>query len=268
MLSSLNALFRISAADSMAAPDAPPPSPESVIDLTNEDSDVPPYSPTQETGMLTHVRANMQEKWVSAQDALQYMHPEMSNAEMKRLVHRLPRAAYIQAYWPPDKGNEKDTECVFKAVKFCNVKLLLEGTDAERLDQTAQGFIDDMQCMDKMQTASYSREEQPDYSARYIPMILVTDSKVTSGQKRWRRDVSDRLLRPEVYYTAKRKRDAAFRQRKKAKLPLPTVEEGVVDTCSECELPCDQHFVHCSKNDTTPGLEKIDTISVDSNGQD
>lgn len=97
-------------------------------------------------------------------------------------------------------------------------------------------------------------------------MVLVTDAKTTQGQRRWQRDVSDRLLKPDVYYSAKRKRDAAFRERKKAKQPAKSMPE-VIDTCAECSLPTDSHFAWCSKNDNSPGLEKIDSISVASNGQ-
>jgi hypothetical protein len=242
MLASIAAFMGNSNSADMPSPNTPPASPSSTIDLT--------YSPPGEGKMLSHVRANLKHGFVSAADALAYIRPGMQAEDVMTAVNRLPRAAYIMAYWPPDKKNEKDPACMFKAVKLENIKLLLDGDDKHALEAIADDFIADMQ------SVAVRGSDPVDFDDRYKPMILANDAAKTQGQKRYERDVTDRLLHSEKYYSLKRKRDSAFRARKKQEKPSLSPVPEELSTCSECDLPCDKHFVHCSKNSTFPGLEK------------
>lgn len=91
---------------------------------------------------MTHVQANMDKRIVSAEDALNCIEPGMSSNAKKRAIHELPRAVYLLAYWPPEKCNEKN--CAFKAVRFQNIKLLLDGDVKEMLGAPADNFVADM----------------------------------------------------------------------------------------------------------------------------
>lgn len=234
MLTSLNALFKISARESMACADSPP--------STSYDSEP----------CLTHVRANLSQQWVSAQDFLHYTNPGMHDTDIQLQINRLPRAARVHAFWPPSKDNAKLKDTEFEAVSFDNLKLLLTGDDATAMEATVDSFIGDMR---------YTATNPGMY-----PMCLATDARKTQSQKRFERDVKDRLLKPDKYYNMKRVRDAAFRSRKRAKSsPSLSQEQTVPELCSECGFVLPKHFVWC--NHRTANDMIIDSISS-SDGQD
>lgn len=127
-------------------------------------------SPKMETACLTHVRANMEFQLVSGQDALHYICPGLCEDAVIAKLDSLPRALYLYAYWPPTPENKKIKNTEFKAVKFSNLHLLLDGDDPEALKATAQDFVRDME----------EAETQPGM----FPMVLATDAKLTERQKR------------------------------------------------------------------------------------
>ncbi len=223
-------LFKIGASESIATPEKkmqPEPSP---------------------TTTLTHIRCNLKDQWVSAQDALLYMLPTLSQHDIHRRISKLPRAAYLRAFWPPSKDNEQLPDTAFKGVYFSNLHFLFEESEG-----TADGIRDIITTF-----TEHLQETASDPTAH--DMVIATDAKLSQSQKRFMRDVSARLLNPDKYYSNKRVRDTAFRKRKAAKKqPCRGPSKPVL--CDECEQPLDHHYLFCSK--------KIDSVSVsDSNGQD
>lgn len=207
-----------------------------------------PEKPMQPEPTLTHIRCNLQDQWVSAQDTLLYMLPNLAQHEIHARISKLPRAAYLRAFWPPSKDNEQLPDTAFKGVYFSNLQFLFE--ESEGTADTIKGMI--------VTFIDHIKETDADPTAH--GMIVATDAKLSQAQKRFMRDVSARLLHPEVYYSQKKKRDTAFRQRKATKKQkLKPAPKPVL--CHECEQPLDHHYLFCSK--------KIDTVSAsDSNGQD
>lgn len=159
------------------------------------DSELGYYTPTSgcpdapQKKPLVHVRAgessaNLQ--FVSAQDALGYMLPSITNEETRARISKLPRAAQIKAYWPDPKNDD------FIAVAFENLPMLMRPEDgtAQELQAMAQCFKGDC-----------------DYANSNVAhsMILVTDARRTQTQLRFERDVRDRVLHKSRYYENKRK---------------------------------------------------------------
>ncbi len=81
---------------------------------------------------MVHIRANvinvnMDERWVSAEDAMLYMDDTLTDLQIQLSIGRLMGAAYIKAQWPPNKAapNEID-KLTFVAVAFDNLYLLFD----------------------------------------------------------------------------------------------------------------------------------------------
>ncbi len=151
----------------------------------------------------------MVDMYVSALDALRYLEPEWTDEKRFLKMASLPRAAIIKAFWPPTAQHRKLKDSCFDAVKFDNVQLLLEcdGADAVANDFRQQA----------KEVALFPGSH---------PFLLVEDAALTASQKRYQRDISMRLLQPEKYYSMKRNRDKASKERIK-KQKLVTIAEEV-----------------------------------------
>lgn len=79
---------------------------------------------------LLHVRMNAVERWVSIDDALAYLWPKVYAGDYEaftqmmegRWEHKLPRAVYIKACWPPTGKNKEE----FLAIHLDNLHLLFD----------------------------------------------------------------------------------------------------------------------------------------------
>ncbi|KAL3135224.1 hypothetical protein ABBQ38_006303 [Trebouxia sp. C0009 RCD-2024] len=153
-------------------------------------------SPSPSTPSLSHIRANLEQRSVSACDAMQYILPEIMLYQIAVAIKRLPRAAIIKAVWPPrqqGKRGRAEWDTLFDAVSFDNLHLLF-GDDLEGQDKTTyksqimesiDSFIKDIQYMDLNPCWT------PDHTqARLI--VLVSDTKKSNAQIRYERDVRDR----------------------------------------------------------------------------
>ena len=150
---------------------------------------------------LSHIRCNADEGYVSIEDALSYLYPDMSTFEITERMNRLPRVCVIYAFWGAAKQKDITPDMTFRACKFDNLHLMLADKPH------AMELIDNF-------------KEETDYvilngqcPLKY-PFLLVKDSRKTASQVRFERDCRDRLLKPE-YYNKKRERDAAYRNKRK-----------------------------------------------------
>lgn len=201
-------------------------------------SDPKPASPKMnDIPALTHIRANLEEQFVSALDAMHYMQPGMQDQDIYAKINSLPRAAIILAFWPPNRECSVRSDCQFKAVSFDNIHLLLEGTasQADLVQAAAEDFVADIH---------FAAAD----IGNYKPMILVTDAKITAAQRRYQRDIRDRLLNAEKYYTLKKARDAKFRERRRADKNRQPLKQLKLILCDECAFPDNEHFHNCSKS--------------------
>jgi len=46
---------------------------------------------------VNHVRANMEQRWVSAEDFMSYVDPSLTDLQIQLVIRRLMRQAYIKA---------------------------------------------------------------------------------------------------------------------------------------------------------------------------
>lgn len=148
---------------------------------TNAANSMSPINAEKEssTPTLTHVRANLEEQWVSAQDALHYIRPGMSEKDIAAKIDSLPRALYVIGFWPPTQENKKLKDSEFKGVKFANLHLLLEGDDPNALRAVCTDFVADM---------GYAELNPGTY-----PMVLATDARMTQAQKRYEKHMRYKL---------------------------------------------------------------------------
>ena len=84
-------------------------------------------SPEKQAMEVNHVRANMQQRWVSAEDFMSYVDPTLTYGQIHYATSRLIRQAYIKAMWPPNKATPIELDkLTFVAVAFDNMYLLFD----------------------------------------------------------------------------------------------------------------------------------------------
>lgn len=227
MASLFNALFGSSSAQ-------PPmsPTPTACSRCSNPDFDT--HAPMS---VMTHVRCNLKERFVSAKDALHYMIPKQEDS-FERRINRLPRVAYLKAFWPACKETQASPDSHFKAVSFDNLHLLFDEEDgtAENIVSRVEAFVEELQ--------------YTELNPSMYPIMLGNEAKLTSAQKRYKRDLTDRLLNPDKYYGLKHKRDAKFRA-KKAANKKQAVKKQKPLVCKACDRELDAdgngHWLWCKQ---------------------
>lgn len=84
-------------------------------------------SPEKPAMEVNHVRANMQQRWVSAEDFMSYVDPTLTDAQIQYAISRLMRQAFIKGQWPPNKATPTElNKLTFVAVAFDNLYLLFD----------------------------------------------------------------------------------------------------------------------------------------------
>jgi len=177
------------------SPSTPPPSPCKLTPL-------PPTEDEQHVEtVLSHIRANTDQGWVSIEDALSYLYPKMSNFEITQRMNRLPRVAQIYAGWGASCQKDLQPDMLFRACSYDNIYLATY--DMPHCNEKIQQLKDDI---------AYVVEHGQCPLVK--PMLLVKDARPTAAQVRYTRDIRDRLTNEE-YYSRKRTRDAVYRLKKK-----------------------------------------------------
>ena len=182
-----------------------------------------PGSPRPSTPIkfkLTHVRTGGEDadsRYVSCQDALEYMQPWLERSVIDERIAKLPRAVQIRAVWPPatDKAqhawdDQNQKKQLFVAIQVSNLQMLLIG----------QGDNGDIQKEAIVRCIHDFASELELTLLNGVPvtnMIVVNDAKKTQSQLRYERDIRDRVTNPDKYYMNKRRRDRNFRQRQKSR---------------------------------------------------
>ena len=198
---------------------------------------------------IVHVRANLQQRWVSALDALEYLQPNLQPYEIVARMQRLPRAALIKAMWPAiTQGHRRGRpsgETGFDAIAFDNLYMLFvdepcSSTQGKRRHKQAcldaiEAFVNHMHDVDVHGIHSKLRMGVP-------AMMLVTDTRKSQPQIRYERDVRERITKGPEYYSKKRARDATFRSKKDKPVPQPV--------CTGCGKQ-GFHYSFCRQFDAT-----------------
>ena len=241
----------------------PQPSPEKTMLPASQ----PAYSPTAQSGYvitsgesyytstsgerqedqlpnIVHVRANTEQRWVSAEDAMNAIDSTLEDGQIQLAIKRLMRQAYIKAQWPPNKTTpEEVAKQTFVAVAFDNLYLLFdddcydwETAEAKQVKKNTrlhqiEEFLTDLEYL----------KCNPGHQMDGKLVILVDDAKKTSSQIRYERDVRERITKGNDYYRMKKARDATFRTRnaKRKSTPPPN--------CDECGKPSNSHWMWCRK---------------------
>ena len=198
---------------------------------------------------VNHVRANMQQRWVSAEDFMSYVDPTLTEGQIQYSISRLMRQAYIKAQWPPNKATpEGITRLTFVAVAFDNLYLLFdddcedwETPETKQMKRKTRqfqidSFISDMEYIH----ANGSYQSKTD---RII--VLVADAKKTASQVRYERDVRERITKGPEYYRLKRWRDQKQRAKQAQRKSAP------VALCDICNKPSNNHWMWCRIDATT-----------------
>lgn len=197
-------------------------------------------SPEYPAFEVNHVRANMQQRWVS-EDFMPYVDPSLSETQIQSSIRRLMPQAYIKGMWPPDKATPiVVAKLTFVAVAFESLYLLFDN-DCERWEtpvakkvkrdtkqKQIDAFVTDMEYMH----ANNGKQQDGN-----MLTVLVTDAKKTKSQVRYERDVRERVTKGNQYYALKKARGATYctRNAKRASLPTPK--------CEECGKPSDNHWM-------------------------
>ena len=204
-------------------------------------------SPEKQAMEVHHVRANMQQRWVSAEDFTSYVDPTLSDIQIQYAISRLMRQAFIKAQWPPNKATPADlNKLTFVAVAFDNLYLLFDN-DCEDWEtpmakkvkrDTRQfqinNFISDME---------YIHVNGSFQSKTDKIIVLVADAKKTASQTRYERDVRERVTKGPEYYRLKRIRDHKQRAKQAQRKSEP------VPMCDICSKPSNNHWTWCRKRD-------------------
>lgn len=205
-----------------------------------------PDAPSKMT--LTHVRYSTEHGFVSAFDALNSMFPDMSDQSIQLAISRLPRVAVIKAYWPPSTAKDQIKKSEFEGVSMTNLYLLTDETmgHKEELVEKINSFYSDVQQQQlNMRTHSFTER-----TCDWPSILLADDAKKTPSQLRYERDLRDRTINSKKYYEAKRRRDKAFRQKRKTTCDMPAEP---VQYCSECNAVSGQpHWIWCNANPYSP----------------
>lgn len=68
---------------------------------------------------MHHVRANMQQRWVSAEDFMSFADPTLTDPQIQYATIRLMHQAYIKAQWPPNKATPSELQGQFRS---CSIR--------------------------------------------------------------------------------------------------------------------------------------------------
>jgi hypothetical protein len=206
-------------------------------DMQTPDHQVPsaPMKPPKKA--LHHIRANLEQRFVSAYDCMSYLW-QINEETAEAMAKRLPRAAIIKAFWPPCADRDMIAEQQFIGVGFSNLHLLYDESIGQLTPQEVLAQVDDFV------TQLEYKNVNPDNDT---PMMLVTDARRTASQKRYERDVRERTLNRHQYYILKRTRDKAFRSRKALRKAAATALPAVVpdQICGQCSKPTSSHHFWC-----------------------
>ena len=179
-------------------------------------------SSTSQDIKADHIRCNLDQCWVSAEDALQYMRPDIMPYQIKAAIDRLPRAAIVKAVWPPTKKGRRGRACadtLFDAVALDNLYMLFDD-DNSRSDHVKRRYRDDV--LHKIQqfvTDIMNMQEGWAYEGSMV--MLASDAKKSSAQLRFERDVRERVTKGPDYYEKQRVRNAKFRGKQAKAVPQP-----------------------------------------------
>ncbi len=195
-----------------------------------------------------HVRANMQQRWVSAEDFMSYVDPTLTDVQIQYAISRLMQQAYIKAQWPPNKATPAElNKLTFVVVAFDNLYLLFdndcedwETPMAKKVKRDTRQF----QINNFILDMEYIHVNGSYQSKTDRINVLVADAKKTASQIRYERDVRERITKGPEYYRSKRIRDQKQRakqaQRKSAPVPV----------CDICNKPSNNHWMWCRKATT------------------
>lgn len=137
---------------------------------------------------VNHVRANMQQRWVSAEDFMLYVDPTLMDEQIQHVISRLMRQAFIKAFWPPDKATPVElNKLTFVAVAFDNLYLLFDNdcedwetpmakkVKSDTRQHQINSFISDMEYIHVNGTYQSKTDRIT---------VLVADAKKTASQTR------------------------------------------------------------------------------------
>lgn len=207
---------------------------------------------------VNHVRANLQQRWVSAQDFMSYVDPTLTYGQIQYAISRLMRQAYIKAMWPPNKATPIELDkLTFVAVAFDNLYLLFdndcedwETPEAKKVKRSTRQFQIDNFILDmEFISVNGSYQRKTDRIT-----VLVADAKKTASQIRYERDIRDRVTNGSTYCRTKRIRD----QKQRAKIGKRKSE--AVGVCNICNKPVNNHWMWCRKADATPATASTTVI--------
>lgn len=150
----------------------------------------------EEVVTVTHIRANLEQGWVSIEDAAEWLGLKLP------LQHELPRVALINAMWSVVKHREVTDDHRFDVIQLDSMGMLYGQAH----------FVPTHKLSDFLRQLRNAADALA--PCKDSLMIVVQGGK-TANQIRYERDVRDRLLQPDKYYAAKRKRDVNFRAKRK-----------------------------------------------------
>ena len=201
-------------------------------------------SPIDEPVNIVHVRANAEQRWVSAEDALNAIDATLTDEQIQGSIRRLMRQAYIKAQWPPNRTTPAEVaKQTFVAISYDNIYLLFdddcydwEAAESKQIKKNTrllqiEEFLNDLEFL----------RLNPAHKMNGRVVLLVDDAKKTSSQIRYERDVRERVTKGNDYYRLKKARDATYRTRNAKRKSTPPPK------CDECGKPENNHWMWCRK---------------------
>ena len=170
--------------------------------------------------LLNHVRCNIQQEWVSIEDAIECLQQLEHSSLLSTNGQRFPRSTVIKAMWPVTKHRDVKDDQRFDAIAFDNLYLLYGHDVGERELAIAKRFVGEL-----VAAADYASG----FRVSHLYYVIANAGK-TAAQIRFERDVRERLLHANSYYEKKRKRDRTFRSKKKQHVQSNKIESNIETT--------------------------------------